>query len=706
MDHLVHFQPFSRHPCRYPLVHKTWMKYDNGRFLQFHNRIYQKDVDVTVIAPNLNEYADFLQAWLFFGLLYEFSYIFHVPMFLSEFITIDEHGHRVVTTKKLRQYIWYWLASHTHTQQEELRAARGDACSAVLQVCREVILALRVHAEPGDHTVFGPRRYADSTRVSLYFLLKDQGWCSGEIMAFTSRGLSLSSFYLLPSRRRRPDWRGHSKCSMTVCNAYHVDDRTYQTLHAESGCKCKHHIQDGRYVAISHVRSDGMGNTRGNTLPCCLLRDLQFRVNRLYPEASGPIPFWIDTLCVPRIEQQKKAIRGLVQVYSCAEKVLVIDKTLQSIWWENASPYEAYLFNGICPWTTRLWTFQEAWLAKSVWFDFAHSPVEWFDLSDRWQDGEGPLKLHPSDLTSKHDGHSICIAHLRKALNLHNGISRPAVCQQDQKAHKKLAVHPTAQDHQLVDWLGRCDRLDPVWWDATEAYLRLRTSKQHPSLCDILQALAGRKTSRQDDESICLANILNIGVLPLLEQSSAERMKLFLRTVKNVPLAFLFVPVHRLPDVGFRWAPSSFLHAAWRHVYDMPLGRLENDGLHVALPGLRRPSKTALPDSYKIYIRAGSNFLRMIISGGLDEDGVVSSPNWSLYGSVSVPMVILEKFPMILSDSAPGALVALEREVNSRLIVSYCCPLRVELMHCTPSPDTDIVIEANFLAPTTEWCVS
>lgn len=54
-----------------------------------------------------------------------------------------------------------------------------------------------------------------------------------------------------------------------------------------------------RYVAVSHVWSDGKGNPHRNYLPLCQLLHLQTRVNALYPPKEEPTPFWMDTICVP-----------------------------------------------------------------------------------------------------------------------------------------------------------------------------------------------------------------------------------------------------------------------------------------------------------------------------------------------------------------------------------------------------------------------
>jgi len=53
-------------------------------------------------------------------------------------------------------------------------------------------------------------------------------------------------------------------------------------------------------VAISHVWADRLGNNRANKLPRCQLERLQGLANSLYKNDYHPVPFWIDTLMIPR----------------------------------------------------------------------------------------------------------------------------------------------------------------------------------------------------------------------------------------------------------------------------------------------------------------------------------------------------------------------------------------------------------------------
>ena len=56
-----------------------------------------------------------------------------------------------------------------------------------------------------------------------------------------------------------------------------------------------------RFVAISHVRSVGLGNDRKTSLPFCQLTLIQVLVNQIDPPQNEQTDtsFWIDTMACP-----------------------------------------------------------------------------------------------------------------------------------------------------------------------------------------------------------------------------------------------------------------------------------------------------------------------------------------------------------------------------------------------------------------------
>lgn len=248
------------------------------------------------------------------------------------------------------------------------------------------------------------------------------GWCQGEISSFR-KSCALSSRFYLSMMDRRVLGKSHNKCNSSVpCQAYQLDYSTYRTQHRpdcsdQVGCAevgpamadvtsaignggsaviatglnspgqglSPQVIQVGgtggsviRYVAISHVWSDGLGNPWSNRLQLCQLRHIQNLVNALYTPDAWPVPFWIDTLGIPvgkkNAEFRRMAITRIAETFKKADNVLVIDNSLQR-YPTDISWVETLMRIQYSPWMTRLWTLLEGRLAQGLYFQFQDKAI-------------------------------------------------------------------------------------------------------------------------------------------------------------------------------------------------------------------------------------------------------------------------------------------------------------------------------------------
>ena len=136
------------------------------------------------------------------------------------------------------------------------------------------------------------------------------------------------------------------------------------------------------YVAISHIRSQGLGNTCSNSLFMCQLERLQRLVNLLYSESRHPVPFWIDTACIPLTQPGKAdALELLGAVYRRASIVLALDSFIQSA--PTRSALEDLMTVKQSVWARRLWTVHEGALGPCVKFRFKHAAVSFDDILQR-----------------------------------------------------------------------------------------------------------------------------------------------------------------------------------------------------------------------------------------------------------------------------------------------------------------------------------
>jgi hypothetical protein len=453
-------------------------------------------------------------------------------------------------------------------------------------------------------------------------LLLNHRWCPTSLAMLERRGFGPQGMFYAAMLGPLPFNRDHSSCSEDdfECKANIVDRNTYQTEHspdcrdvkhaAKSNCPFEQVDHDKLctmiesaethpvvtvstepdstfclevqrsnshqpYVAVSHVWMDGMGNQDGNALPRCQLRRLQRLVNSLYGEAqTEPIPFWIDTLCVPREprESRDKAINNMAAIYQNADKILVLDANLFTNPLASCRTNHTEIFMRILStnWIRRLWTLLEGALGKSLYFAFF--------------DGVIDIQKSVSSLQT----------HLRIAFN---SISQPEDSQ-------LLSIYP-----------GQA-----ISSTALEQYTSLRNlreEQEEKGLAVMWNNMQWRSTSWTSDETICMAIILcftprqirelqDIKVVHISPTSSPEkkasqealqrtqlaaRYKLFLELLiqrrMRIPRGLVFTRADRFDETGLRWAPSSFFRtpATGTIIAGEPTGQATTAGLHINAPG-------------------------------------------------------------------------------------------------------------------------
>lgn len=129
-------------------------------------------------------------------------------------------------------------------------------------------------------------------------------------------------------------------------------------------------LETVQYVAVSHARSQGLGNNRCNGLPHCSLSKVQSLVNQLFPNSGSNVSFSLDTLGLP-IESQtrRQALSTAVDIFRGADKVLVLESFPHSM----AIPCQ--IRESV--WFSRVWTIWEGMLVdpSRLLFQLAKGPI-------------------------------------------------------------------------------------------------------------------------------------------------------------------------------------------------------------------------------------------------------------------------------------------------------------------------------------------
>ncbi len=586
---------FLSYPHRQSWDASAWAWSENGTRLDAGNRSF-------------DELAAFLQAWLFFGLL---ETVLGIKVLWSDFTRQSNEGQGprlVITTAKLKGFLEDWrlrlvaLTSEEKLQREDIiYDALSEAClinrrlsrnlylddpypdSELLQetlLCQTLLdCAMRRVVTEVLPAVDWTWMEGPNDQPLLEKRMQTAGWCP-----FTVRALRLhlqpdamAFIFSLGTLRTREDHGPCQKRYEMVCDHCVADQIDTQALprHVRTDCACpllspdmdemiklieaglvpvvsisipeddsepteillngvrfeKAEREMCRYVAISHVWKDGLGNPDSNALPRCQVR----RIGELLQELEGSwyhdaatmaehekpgrlvtVNFWMDTFCIPVRPQfqdlRNDCIRQMRKIYQSAAAVIVLDPDLQQLH-GNAKPIEVLGRLLACSWRTRLWTYQEGTLAWNLCIpakEVVFSLTEILESIPEFSDDEDEIP---------------------------------------DKDKRDILEFPIARS--IVAASRRSVR-DPV------ASLSLE-SDRGDALQNMLRAMAHRTTTREGDETICIATFMGMDPAPILAAQPQDRMVRLLEDLPIISKAIVFSHGPRLEAPGFRWAPQTFL---------------------------------------------------------------------------------------------------------------------------------------------------
>lgn len=316
-------------------------------------------------------------------------------------------------------------------------------------------------------------------------------------------------------------------------------------------------------------------------------------------------------------------------VYRDAEKVLVIDSGISIVPSSALHSTEMAVRLRTSSWVRRLWTFQEAYLAKELHYQF--------------QDTAWTL----SRLRQKYHQEQQAVAQLSEESERTGG------------GHGGEGVIPQPTSYMTGDarvW-KRIEGGDVVWQDAyrfleqVEVLGKNEPQEESARLRSILHPLRWRTTSRLEDETICLSGCMESSLDRLPWSSGAqERMKFFLSSMRTVPAGLMFVDRPRIEIEGCRWMPTSFLAGgmnstlpdSWDSGRRASIGRPTASGLLVTLPGIMLSNVTKYAQAFRY------GHVHDIIFISIDGNpyyvyGLLSKPvEWEIPGADRLALVLRE----------------------------------------------------------------
>ena len=562
--------PFLTYPVRECVTHALPLegKITGGSPYWAHERVYP--------TPK-PEQEDFLQRWLFFGLIHEVLGDRYKPEIRT--IKTDEGESSTVSTLGLVETLDQWISDvhdsvnlcHTYEHIAEcLRLAFATLHGAGPDFDPNVKLSLASLGELfalATNEAYHPR---EDKCPSIFKFLVDSaywkqpmlasGWCPFQIKV-NSENFRLQTLHFFALLGQPAGDRLHARCGSDRCLAYQNDLASYQTKHI-SGCNCEHYLIDtkhlaevlesgslpllriqtgnalselsveivpssltSRYIALSHVWADGLGNPFQNSLPRCQLEFLHKTIKeysvKLNSGADQDMLLWIDTLCCPVEPGKAKntALASMKKTYLEATRVLVLDRSLRIHCSKTMDPVEACIRILSAGWTRRLWTLQEGAL-----------PARNSRLSFLFRDG---------------------------AINIHHLLQQMFQIVRSTVGMKGLVSNITNQIGTFASFPSEYEG------DLREDLGTITISLKH------------RSVSVPCDEPILIANLLDLGVDDILkgpcpiadcanvgcDHSRIHRMwSLMPAAFRGIPRTIILHVGPRLSEPGFRWAPSTLLY--------------------------------------------------------------------------------------------------------------------------------------------------
>ena len=558
-------------------------------------------LEYEMLHPTPNKiFEAFCQTWLFFGLINELLGNICKPV---DFVRAEKGGNgKIISTSRLPKLIEQWMTSiqngsSTITYEHVAKCLRlthatllaaGPEFDLSVKFCIASVGELFEHATNRAFEIENlvlhnkcPATWGTQFGKTVWNeRMQRSGWCPSQIETTTHTILHLQSLYFLASMQSSVSNGRHGVCDSLKCIAYQTNLEDYATQHVSKACRCKELCvdmsslntvlntgalpllriseaetldeltvelvasqPDSRYLALSHVWADGLGNAKANALPRCQLRQLRNFTQSLGAKLSSDEPqiellFWCDTMCCPATpgESKNRVLTKMKNIYEESTCVLVLDASIRLFDSEAMGPEEicARIFSS--GWMRRLWTLQEAALPAGkgrLWFQFRDQAVNFRPL---WQQ---IISLFNNDWS-------------RRGLT--------------------------------TDILGRLKIF--------KTFFHLETGAD---LAMVDAAFQYRSVSIHSDEPLLIGTLLGLDVASIVNGSDQTRIhrmwSLMPSVVRGIPKSILFRLGPRLEQEGYRWAPSTMLYHEETNViletvrYGDDQGTLTKHGLMVRLSG-------------------------------------------------------------------------------------------------------------------------
>ena len=415
------------------------------------------------------------------------------------------------------------------------------------------------------------------------------------------------------------------------------------------------------------------------------------------------MPFWIDTICVPLQHPYRAiAIESMRRIYKNADKVLVLDSTLTKTSSQVLEATEMTMRLKASSWVRRLWTFQEAYLAKELHYQFSDVALTLSDMREKYHREVGSTT----------------------EIQLGIGGSRADEILEKEESQQRVDSYQTNERVKK-----RIESGDLLWWEGyhflsgVEVLGKEEPQEDFARLRSIIHPLRWRTTSRMQDETVCLSGCLDRTTASLPQEAAAtdenslasltkQRMKTFLLSLQSVPIGLLFVQRPRIDEDGYRWMPTSFLGGgmdstlpdSWQKEETPVVGRPTAASLVVQLPGVILSGVTKYTQRFAgghthdiIFVRLGGHAYYVY--------GLLATPvRWDVDESARLALILREEPDQ---RGIFACLVTMSAQSSEFNYCRYqCCVMLMGNPEIHRNLADTVISEAVLTKATQQWCVA
>lgn len=566
--------------------------------------------------------AGFMQAWLYFGTLFE---VLGSECGAARLFIMHQEGfeHGKVTTTLLEDLV----SKRLHSLWLLLHDDYGKAWSIYLGI----VASLRTLCEfcsfstvEGDNRKFASRwplppavdmsfrsmgHYLTASlyaglhclvpfntiylRFPVAYLsiaqLRQAPWCPSEITMLTEH-FSPCAFHYISELARTQAGLDHSRCTSRLCHARQIDTAVYETLHTTSGCSCSHvvapldqvaSILRKRQIPLLTIVSNDTNKTPLLLVEPYTGKQTYVALSHIWSDGLGNL----DHNSLPQCQIQR--LKGLLQELCSMSSAwqLINSGKSERLYRRLRNHSVAFWLDTLCVPTPHHYP-EERPIALELMKDTYEKSYQVLVLDKELESCDRNSRIESCVRVSTSGW-------MRRLWTLQEGVLgrrlyakfRDGFVALDNRENRSVPMRKSADDMKVVlqktvalsaeaesvlmkmrfPRKSFADKPEPELFGVVRKYsfdpgklARIESSVHAVAVFEAFKASVYRSTSKEDDEFLCMASLLGWDVAGLRSIPPNNRMYYLMSKQRNLPEALIFLAGTRMKEKGWTWALNRF----------------------------------------------------------------------------------------------------------------------------------------------------